>query len=65
MGSRGRQVMERIVKTVNKQNPDIVVITGDLFDIRPVIPEHFRALKDLSCPAYYVLGNHEQYTKYK
>lgn len=57
--------MERIVKTVNKQNPDIVVITGDLFDIRPVIPEHFRALKDLSCPAYYVLGNHEQYTKYK
>lgn len=60
MGSRARQVMDHIIKVVNKQNPDILVITGDLFDVKPLAPEHFRAFKDLKCPAYYVLGNHEQ-----
>ena len=60
MGSRARQIMRHIVNVVNKQNPDIVVITGDLFDIKPVTPNHFSALNDISCPVYYVLGNHEQ-----
>ena len=60
MGSRARQVLDHIINVVNKQNPDVLVITGDLFDIPPVVPEHFSAFKKLECPAYYVLGNHEQ-----
>lgn len=60
MGSRARIVMRHIISVVKKQNPDIVVITGDLFDIKPVTPDHFSAFKELSCPVYYVLGNHEQ-----
>lgn len=51
----------RLIDAVKKEKPDLIAITGDLFD-----PDHdgenafdlLRGIRDLA-PVYYVLGNHE------
>jgi len=58
----GRHFLERLVKKVNRLDPDIIVITGDLFDVFVTDPEpfveglaRFRSRNGV----YFVTGNHE------
>jgi uncharacterized protein len=56
--------MRKVVKMINSENPDLVVITGDLLDgmdgelMKPAEP-----IKDIQSKhgIYYVTGNHETY----
>lgn len=58
----GKGFLDRLVRKVNRLDPDIVVITGDLFDIFVTDPQpfveglsRFRSRKGV----YFVTGNHE------
>jgi len=56
--------MKGIVEKINFKNPDIVFITGDLFDgMDGNLPEIAKPLKDIKASdgMYYVTGNHETY----
>lgn len=63
---RGEKYMQRLVDKTNKQNVDVVFITGDLFDGRiNLTREDLAPLKDLNAPVYFVDGNHDKYTGVK
>ena len=52
----------KIINSVQKLQPDIITITGDLFDgDRTNIPNNLQLVKELTsiAPVYMVLGNHE------
>ncbi|EMY62435.1 metallophosphoesterase [Leptospira terpstrae] len=57
--------LKRVVKRINLQNPDVVVITGDLVD-GPVstLKQHLKPLADIQSKygTFYVTGNHEYYS---
>ena len=56
--------LSKIVATVNGLHPDIVVITGDLFDgMDGDLDELVEPLKDLRAPegVYFISGNHENF----
>ncbi len=54
--------LQKIVDATNLQDPDIIVITGDLFDgSGPLTDDMLSPLKKLKRPAYFVTGNHENY----
>jgi predicted MPP superfamily phosphohydrolase len=54
--------LQQVVDMTNAQNPDLVLITGDLFDgSAPVYPDMLIPLDDLVAPAYFSHGNHEEY----
>ena len=60
----GKNFLERVLNKVNNLNPEIVVITGDLFDGMDGNLDSFVKLLDgLKAPkgVYYVTGNHEIY----
>jgi uncharacterized protein len=60
----GRQFMSDIVNEINSVNPDIVFITGDLFDgIGDDLSKISEPLEDLRPPlgTYFITGNHETY----
>lgn len=59
-----RRALARYIDMINEQQPDVVLIVGDLIDnsIRPVAEEHMEEeLQRLSAPkgVYMVAGNHE------
>jgi uncharacterized protein len=59
-----RSYVEQVVRTVNKVNPDVIFITGDLLDGKlESILEHMEPLRDLKAKhgIFYVTGNHEYY----
>jgi len=59
---RGRNYLEQIVEATNQRKPDIVLITGDLFDSEAAfVPGVLEPLARFSAPVYYVGGNHEKY----
>ena len=54
--------VQDLVQRTNEQNPDIVVITGDLIDYDiSKIKEDLLPLKEISAPTYFILGNHEYF----
>jgi uncharacterized protein len=54
--------LTRIVDATNDLAPDLVLITGDLFDgIGPVNRHTVAPLAKLRAKAYFVIGNHERY----
>ena len=60
---RGKKFMQEIVDKTKKANPDIVFITGDLFDGRIRLNmEVIEPLKQIKVPIYFVAGNHDGYT---
>ena len=62
---RGREYLEKVVKSVNDQNPDLVLITGDLADNNNVVNmETLSPLKKISAPAFFTTGNHESYVDF-
>ena len=51
-----------VVEKINALNPEIVVITGDLFDGTDGNIDSFVApLNNIKAPVYFVVGNHETY----
>lgn len=51
-----------VVKKINAINPEIVVITGDLFDGTDGNLDSFLApLDEIKAPVYFITGNHETY----
>lgn len=56
--------LKQVVEMINKENPKLVVITGDLFDgMDGGLPELVEPLNDLNAPkgVLFVGGNHETY----
>ncbi len=60
-----------LVRRIREARPDLLVMTGDIFD-KDMGPDRvFQNVRDLMegiagiCPIYYVLGNHEFYTDEK
>ncbi len=63
---RGQVFVQRMVNLVNSQNPDIVFITGDLFDGKSRLSQQsISPLKDIVAPVYFVAGNHDGYAGVK
>jgi predicted MPP superfamily phosphohydrolase len=57
-----RDFLQQIVERTNAVKPDIVVITGDLFDLSPgKISHDLEPLESLDAPTYFVTGNHEYF----
>lgn len=56
-----------LVRTIRETRPDLIVMTGDIFDIDMGASKTFANVRDFMtgiaglCPIYYVLGNHEFY----
>ena len=60
---RGKKFMQKIVDKTKAANPDVVFITGDLFDGRIRLNmEVIEPLKQIKVPVYFVEGNHDGYT---
>ena len=60
---RGEKFMQSIVDKTKAVDPDMVFITGDLFDGRIRLNmEVIAPLKQLKVPIYFVEGNHDGYT---
>jgi hypothetical protein len=58
-------LLRRLIARVNALEPDLIVITGDIFDFDPsYIEEGCRELASLAAPlgVFAVLGNHDTYT---
>jgi len=60
---RGKRFLQKLVNKVNKENPDVVVITGDFFDGKINLKdEALTPLKEIKVPIYFVNGNHDGYS---
>lgn len=58
----GKPYLERVVKETNLLNPDLVVVTGDLFDGSSLIDKRVLSpINKIKSPVYFVIGNHEIY----
>lgn len=58
---RGKAYLEDLVRETNGLKPDLVMITGDLVDSNvALLPGILEPLSQLSAPAYFVVGNHEE-----
>ena len=63
---RGPKFLQQIVNKTNSQNPDIVVITGDMFDGSIRLNEKvLNPLRQLQAPVFFVNGNHDVYSGLK
>ncbi len=59
----GERTVEKLVRIVEKEDVDVVVITGDLFDGRVRLNEEvLTPFKRLTVPIYFVEGNHDMYS---
>ena len=60
---RGVRDMERLFERVAAQQPDLVLVTGDIADDLTLLPATLRLLEALPAPlgVYASLGNHEYY----
>ncbi|QIA06284.1 metallophosphoesterase [Draconibacterium halophilum] len=59
----GPKTLQKIVDKTNAQHPDVVFITGDLFDGKIRLnSESLEPLKHLNAPVYFVEGNHDGYS---
>ncbi len=57
-----KRFIEELVRRVNAEKPDIVVITGDLIDNAiEKIKDDLSPLTELIAPCYFILGNHEYF----
>ncbi|MBF7691463.1 metallophosphoesterase [Acinetobacter pollinis] len=53
--------LETIVKIINKERPDIVVVAGDwTYEPENTLAEELSILKQIDVPVYSVLGNHDE-----
>lgn len=61
VGSRSGRFLSRVVRRVNAEQPDLVLITGDLIDFSDISSAELAGLAELEAPAYFIIGNHERY----
>jgi predicted MPP superfamily phosphohydrolase len=61
IGSRSPAFLNKVIADVNRQDPDFLCITGDFIDASGVPESSLIALKTVSCPIYFCIGNHEKY----
>ena len=55
--------MKRVVKKVNLLKPDVVVLTGDIFDgTGRVSSKTIDSFNDIEAPSFFIFGNHETYS---
>jgi uncharacterized protein len=62
---RSVEFLRRVVRTLNRLGPDIVLITGDMYDgTAAPLDRLAEPWKGLSVPfgAYFITGNHEEFT---
>lgn len=64
IGSRRASYLEKVMKLVDTQKPNILAITGDLID-ENVLSTDLLPLSNLKYPVFYCSGNHERYVDYK
>jgi uncharacterized protein len=65
IGSVGGGFLSHVVDKLNKLEPDVVLITGDLVDNdKAVTAKAMEHLNRLVVPAFFVSGNHEGYVGY-
>jgi uncharacterized protein len=63
---RGKKFLKKIVNKTNRQNVDVVFITGDLFDGRIRLSlETLEPLTHFKTPVFFIEGNHDKYTGVK
>jgi predicted MPP superfamily phosphohydrolase len=56
------QYLEQIVRKTSALKPDLVLVTGDLFDgSAPIDEEMLTPLNKLAAPSFFSNGNHEEY----
>lgn len=53
--------LERIMLTVEKTKPDLLLVSGDIADDLRMLPDALRLLNGLGVPTIASLGNHEHY----
>jgi len=61
----GRAYVEEVVRQVQEQEPDLIAITGDLFDGSPAqLAEAVAPIAELTAPhgVFFVTGNHDHYS---
>lgn len=59
----GPKTLQKIVTKTNALHPDVVFITGDLFDGKIRLNSNsLEPLKQLNAPVYFVEGNHDGYS---
>jgi len=57
---RGAEHVAEVVRLADVHDPDLVLITGDLFDgWHNFKASTIEALKDFDAPVFYIIGNHE------
>lgn len=57
-----KDFVEELVSRTNALKPNMVAITGDLFDLPAEAIKHdLQPLKDLDAPTYFITGNHEYF----
>ncbi len=61
IGSRRGGYLGRIVNRINRLEPDVVVITGDLIDSSAVGHDDLKFLRQLRARTLFTIGNHERY----
>ena len=61
VGSREPALLARMVRRVQRLDPDALVITGDLIDFKDISETDLASLGQLDCPVWYCIGNHERY----
>ncbi len=61
IGTRSPGFLARVVRKINRLQPDAVFITGDLVDAPTVSRDDLATLKNLASPTFYCTGNHERY----
>ena len=61
VGSRSTGFLRKAVEQALKHQPDALLLTGDLIDASAVGSDELNVLGRVSCPVYFVLGNHERY----
>lgn len=58
---RIKEYLEKTVEETNQQNPDIILIAGDLlYSEAALLPGLLAPLSAFEAPVYYVEGNHEK-----
>lgn len=60
---RGKKFFRKIIDKTIKQNPDFVVITGDLYDSKKHLSKKFlEPLAEIKSPVFFIEGNHDIYS---
>ena len=61
IGTHSTKHLAHIAHKIQKLDPDIVLITGDLVDSSQVTANDLAPLREISAPCFYTIGNHERY----